>query len=165
MAERIKCKKDTKIIYNYLNGKPKNIRDDEFNYPTDWPENYEEDEGKLYGIKSSTLFSLALATGVKNNEKKPIGVGGVELSNKENFPDYLMPIMNAIAIYDSEDGIDVLKKEFSDITKDAEEYANGGIHSLNSEYQNNMDGIINEWHMEIEQIIEDERIIERIDNL
>lgn len=164
MAQRIKCQSDTKIIYNYLNGKPKKTLDAEFNYPADWPENYADDGGKLYGVKASILFSLAIALGYKNNQKKEFN-SGIEIANKDSFPKYLMPIINAIAIYDSEEGLDILMKECPELRINAEEYANGGITILNSLYQKNMDGIINDFHLEIKQIIEEKDILNRIEKL
>lgn len=163
MRERLICQKDTKIIYNYLKGKEKNVKDEEFNYPNDWPRNYESDGGKLFNIKASTLFSLALAIGYKKDNKKTID-SNKDLSNKKDIDYDIMTIIEAIAIY--EEGLDILKEDdLGEIYKSAEEYANGGIEFLNEEYQENMDGIINDWHLEIEKIMEEKNILERVKNL
>ena len=163
MRERLICQKDTKIIYNYLKGKEKNTNDEEFNYPDDWPRNYENDGGKLYNLKASILFSLALAIGYKKGKKKAID-SNKDLSNKKEIDFDLMTIIEAIAIY--EDGLDILKEEdLGEIYRNAEEYANGGIEYLNEEYQDNMDGIINDWHLEIEKTIKEKNILEKVKNL
>lgn len=163
MRERLICQKDTKIIYNYLKGKEKNPNDEEFNYPEDWPRNYEGDGGKLFNIKASTLFSLALAIGYKKGEKKSID-STKELSNKKDIDYDVMTIIEAIAIY--EESLDILKEDdLGEIYKNAEEYANGGIEFLNEEYQENMHGIINDWHLEIENIIKEKKILEKVKNL
>lgn len=160
MSERIKCQKDTKIFYNYLRGFKKNDEDPEFNYDDDWPVN----EGPLNNIKLSTLFALAFAFGYKNNLKKEIS-NYKDLSNPVNFEDFLMPMIDSIAIYGSDDGVDVLKAESKEIYNDAEEYANGGISKLMEDYIEDMDVIINEWHLDIDDMIEEKDIFNKIDTL
>lgn len=160
MSERIKCQKDKKIIYNYLKGSKFNNEDPEFDYDAKWPDNV----GPLKNIKLSTIFALAFSIGYKNNSKKKISLYK-DLSNPTNFEDFLMPMINAVAIVGHENKEDILNKELRDVYKNAEEYANGGIDILLEEYIEDMDTIINDWHLEIDDIIKNENIFNKIENL
>ena len=95
-SDRIKCQKDTKIIYDYLNGKYDIIS-------KDYPKNI----GALNGIKHSRLFTLALAYGINNGTKSELKVKE-DLANKTSFEDYLITLINAIAIYESDEGTNIL---------------------------------------------------------
>lgn len=158
MSERISCQKDTKIIYNYLSGFKKNENSDEYNYPKDWPDN----KGQLNGIKLSTIFALAFSMGYANNKRKELS-SFKDLSNPTNFEDYLMPMINAIAMFN--EGTEIMDEEPSEIYVNAQEYANEGIHILFDEYVDNMDDIIDEWHTDIDEIITENQIFEQIEEL
>ena len=158
MRERISCQKDTKMIYNYLSGFKKNVNNEEYNYPDDWAEN----RGQLNGVKLSTIFALAFSKGYANNKRKELS-SLKDLSNPTNFENYLMPMINAIAIFN--EGTDIMDEDPSEIYVNAEEYANEGIHILFDEYQDNMEDIIDEWHSDIDEIIAENQLLEQIENL
>lgn len=160
MSERIKCQKDKKIIYNYLKGSKKNDEDVEFDYDNSWPDN----NGPLKNIKLSTIFALAFSIGYKNNLKESLS-SQKDLSNPVNFEDFLMPMINSIAILNSDDGEEILHKEVRDIYKNAEEYANGGVDLLLNDYIEDMDTIINDWHLSIDETIKQNDIFNKIENL
>ena len=160
MSERIQCQKDKKIIYNYLKGDKRNSEDPESNFDTEWPDNI----GPLKKIKLSTIFALAFSIGYKNKLKKPISTRK-DLSNPNNFEDFLMPLINTVAIIDSDTKEEILDKETKEIYKSAEEYANGGIDILLKTYIEDMDTIINDWHLEIDDIIKEKDIFNKIENL
>lgn len=158
MSERISCQKDTKMIYNYLSGFKKNENNEEYNYPDEWVDN----NGQLNGVKLSTIFALAFSIGYANNKRKKLS-SLKDLSNPTNFENYLMPMINAIAIFNG--GTDIMDKELSEIYVDAQEYANGGIHILFDEYMDNMDDIIDEWHSDIDEIIIENHLLEQLEEL
>lgn len=158
MSERISCQKDTKMIYNYLSGTKKNANNEEYNYPNEWPDN----NGQLNGVKLSTIFALAFSIGYANNKRKKVS-SSKDLSNPTNFEDYLMPMINAIAIFN--EGTDIMNENASEIYVNAEEYANGGIHLLFEEYIDNMDDIIDEWHSDIDEIIAEKHLFEQLEEL
>ena len=161
MSERIKCQKDKKIIYNYLRGFKKNDEDAEFDYDNQWPDN----NGPLKNIKLSTIFALAFSIGYKNNQKEELSTLK-DLSNPTNFEDFLMPMINSIAIINSdEDREEILHKEPRDIYKNAEEYANSGVDLLLSDYIEDMDTIITDWHLDIDETIQQKDIFNKIENL
>lgn len=160
MSERIKCQKNKKIIYNYLTGSPKNPEDSEFNYDDEWPIN----DGPLSGVKLSNLFGLALSIGYANNSREKIS-SFKDLSNPVNFEDYLMPMIESIAIQESTKDIKILNDESKEIYAVSQEYANAGIDLLLEDYVENMDTIIDEWHSDIDDCIEDNNILEKIGNL
>lgn len=159
MSERIKCQKDKKIIYDYLTGSSKNPDGSEQDYG-DWPNN----DGPLVGVKLSNLFGLAFSIGYSNNSREIISVFN-DLSNPVNFDEYLMPMIESIAIHDSHKDIAILNEESKEIYSVSQEYANAGIDILLDEYIENMDTIIDEWHSDIDDYIEEKDILDKIENL
>lgn len=160
MSERIKCQKDTKIFYNYLKGSKKNEDEPEFDYDDSWPIN----NGPLKNIKLSTLFALAFSIGYKYRLREEIS-NYKDLSNPVNFEDFLMPMIDSVAIYDANNDLEILNKDKKEIYNAAEEYANGGIHKLMEDYLEDMDSIINEWHLDIDELIEEKDIFDKIQKL
>lgn len=161
MNERIKCNKKNKIYYNYFKGDEKNSEEPEFNYPEDWPQN----NGKLGNIAQHYSFALALAMGIKDN-KKDLSNSTLELFNPpKNFEKFLLPLINAVAIFESDEGIDVLNNDPQEIYLVAQQYANEGIQHLHELYLEDMDGIINDWHIEIDQMIKNKNILDKIEEL
>lgn len=161
MNERVKINKKNKIYYNYFKGDEKNSEEEEFNYPDDWPQN----DGKLSNIHQHYSFALALASGIKEG-KKDSSNSTLELFNPpKSFEKFLLPMINAVAIFESDDGLDVLNNDPQEIYVSAQQYANGGIQSLHELYLEDMDGIINDWHIEIDQIVKNKNIFDKIDDL
>jgi len=161
MNERVKINKKNKIYYNYFKGDEKNPEEAEFNYPDEWPEN----TGQLEGITQDNTFALAFALGFKNQDKD-FSNSTLELFNPpKSFEKFLLPMINAIAIYESDEGVDVLNEDPQDVYITAQQYANSGIVSLHELYIDDMEGIINDWHIEIEKIIKEKDIINKIDEL
>ncbi len=146
------------MIYNYLAGFKKNASNEEYNYPDDWVDNI----GQLNGVKLSSIFALAFSIGYANNKRKELS-SLRDLSNPTNFADYLMPMINAIAIFN--EGTEIMNEDSSKIYVNAQEYANEGIHILFDEYVDNMEDIIDEWHSDIDEIIAENRLFEQIEEL
>ena len=61
--------------------------------------------------------------------------------------------------------INILNEESKEIYLVSQEYANAGIDILLEEYIENMDTIIDEWHSDIDDYIEDNDVLEKISNL
>lgn len=159
MNERVKINKKNKIYYNYFKGDEKNPEEAEFNYPDEWPEN----TGQLKDITQDYSFALALALGIKK-DKKDLSNSTLELFNPpKSFEKFLLPMINAVAILESDEGVDVLNNDPQEIYIAAQQYANEGILTLHELYLEDMEGIINDWHIEIEKTIKDKDIINKID--
>ena len=161
MSSRIKCRASKKIIYNYLNGAEKNVNKPDYNYPDDFPDN----DGPLKDVKLSTLFMLAFALGYNNHVTDEITNPYEYLANKDSFDNYLLPLVKAIAIYESDKGIDILHEDDETIYDFAEQYANAGIDILNEKYQENMENIIGDFHMEIDNMIVNKHIFKKVADL
>ena len=157
MSSRIKCRDSKKIIYNYLNGAEKDVNKPDYNYPDDFLDN----EGPLKDVKLSTLFMLAFALGYNNQVTEKTNPYEY-LANQDSFDNYLLPLVKAIAIYESEKGIDILLEDEEVMYDFAQQYANAGIDILNEKYQENMTNIIDDFHMEIDKMIVDKHIFKKV---
>ena len=107
------------------------------------------------------IFTLALAFGYENNIRTPLVIKD-NFANKENFGEDLPSLINALAITKTDKGIDILGETPSDIYKVAEEYANGGLDYLNSEYLSGADEFIETLRIKILDLNKDDRIINKL---
>lgn len=160
MSKRIRCRDTKKIIYNYLNGAEKDVTKDDYNYPESFPENV----GPLKDVKHSTLFMLSFALGFNNQSTEKTNPYEF-LANPDSFDNYVLPLIKAIAIYESDEGIDVLHEDEEYFYEFAQEYANAGVDLLNEKYQNNMMNIIDDFHMEIDKMIVDKHVFKKVSDL
>ena len=160
MSSRIKCRDSKKIIYNYLNGAEKDVNKPDYNYPDHFPDN----DGPLKDVKLSTLFMLAFALGYNNQGTEKTNPYEY-LANPDSFDNYLLPLVKAIAIYESDKGIDILLEDEEVMYDFAQQYANAGIDILNERYQENMKNIIDDLHMEIDNMIVNKHIFKKVSDL
>lgn len=160
MSKRIRCRDSKKIIYNYLNGAEKDVNKKDYNYPDYFLDNV----GPLKDVKHSTLFMLAFAMGYNNQITEKTNPYEF-LANPDSFDNYLLPLVKAIAIYESDEGIDVLHEDAEVMYDFAQEYANAGIDILNEKYQENMMNIIDDLHMEIDKMIVNKHIFKKVSDL
>lgn len=113
---------------------------------------------------SRDIFSLALAFGYEKGMRVPIETKD-NFINKTNFGEILPSLINALAITKSEKGIEILAEDPSEIYRIAEEYANGGLEFLNSEYLDNTDGFIELLRLKLLDFNENNKIIDKLDEL
>ena len=85
--------------------------------------------------------------------------------NKTNFGETLPALINALAITKSTKGIQILAEDPVDVYQVAEEYANGGLDLLNSEYLENGDDFIEMLRLKILDFNKDDRILNKLDEL
>ena len=85
--------------------------------------------------------------------------------NSENFGDNLPSLINALAISKSEEGIQILAEDTSKIFEVAEEYANGGLPLLDSEYVGKEDQFIEKLRLLILKHNKDDRILKKIEEM
>ena len=85
--------------------------------------------------------------------------------NKTNFGETLPSLINALAITKSSKGIEILAEDPVDIYQVAEEYANGGLDLLNSEYLENGDEFIELLRLKILNFNKDNKILNKLEEL
>jgi hypothetical protein len=119
-------------------------------------------EGPLKGYNTSDIFLLSLAIGYSKSYPSPIKESD-PFVKPENFGKDLIPLTEAIAISESEEGIEILAKDKNEVYKLAEEYANAGIELLYAQYKGNEKNIITDWYREIYKDVKNKKMIEFID--
>lgn len=110
------------------------------------------------------IFRLALAFGYLNDIRLPIESKD-NFVNKTNFGETLPALINALAITNSDKGIEILAEDPVDVYQVAEEYANGGLDLLNSEYISNGDEFIEILRLKILDFNKDDKIIDKLKEL
>ena len=118
-------------------------------------------ENKKY---SRDIFTLALAYGYVNDIRLPLEIRD-NFVNKINFGETLPALINALAITKSSKGIEVLAEDPVDVYQVAEEYANGGLDLLNSEYAADADEFIEILRLKILDFNKDDKILKKLDEL
>lgn len=118
----------------------------------------------LNDISSKDIFLLALTIGYSELMPSPIDSPN-SFIKPESFGDVLLPLVHSIAITQSDKGVSILAEEQSDIYSFSEEYANAGIHYLNSRYHGNENKLIEDWRREIIKSFKKDKILERVDKL
>lgn len=113
---------------------------------------------------SRDIFTLAMAFGYINDIRMPIGSKD-NFVNKSNMGDILPALITSLAITKSDEGIEVLGKDSSDIYSVAEQYANGGLEILNSEYVGNEAEFIEKLRIQILKLNKDDRILKKLEEL
>lgn len=145
VASRLSREDGTNITYNGLLERPGPLSNKKKKYTRD-------------------IFTLALAFGYDMDIRTPIEIKD-NFANKENFGETLPSLINALAITKSGEGIDILGENPSDIYRVAEEYANGGLELLNSEYLNGADEFIEKLRIKILDLNKDDRILKKLEEL
>ena len=110
------------------------------------------------------IFRLALAYGYINDIRFPLESKD-NFVNKTNFGETLPSLINALAITKSSKGIEILAEDPVDIYQVAEEYANGGLDLLNSEYLENGDEFIELLRLKILNFNKDNKILNKLEEL
>lgn len=110
------------------------------------------------------IFRLALAYGYINGIRIPLGKKD-NFVNKTNFGETLPALINALAITKSPKGIQILAEDPVDVYQVAEEYANGGLDLLNSEYLENGDDFIEMLRLKILEFNKDNKILNKLEEL
>ena len=110
------------------------------------------------------IFRLALAYGYINDIRLPLESKD-NFVNKTNFGETLPSLINALAITKSSKGIEILAEDPVDIYQVAEEYANGGLDLLNSEYLENGDEFIELLRLKILNFNKDNKILNKLEEL
>lgn len=110
------------------------------------------------------IFRLALAFGYINDIRLPIETKD-NFVNKTNFGETLPALINSLAITKSSKGIEILAEDPVDVYQVAEEYANGGLDLLNSEYIINGDEFIELLRLKILDFNKDNKILEKLKEL
>lgn len=113
---------------------------------------------------SRDIFTLALAFGYMEDIRLSLDSKDNFL-NSENFGDNLPSLINALAISKSEEGIQILAEDTSKIFEVAEEYANGGLPLLDSEYVGKEDQFIEKLRLLILKHNKDDRILKKIEEM
>ncbi len=110
------------------------------------------------------IFRLALTYGYLNDIRLPLESKD-NFVNKTNFGETLPALINALAITKSSKGVEILADDPVDVYQVAEEYANGGLDLLNSEYLENGDDFIEILRLKILEFNKNNRILEKLDEL
>ncbi len=110
------------------------------------------------------IFRLALAYGYINDIRLPLQSKD-NFVNKTNFGETLPALINALAITKSSKGVEILAEDPVDVYQVAEEYANGGLDLLNSEYLENGDDFIEILRLKILEFNKDNRILKKLDEM
>ena len=110
------------------------------------------------------IFRLALAYGYLNDIRLPLETKD-NFVNKTNFGETLPALINALAITKSSKGVEILADDPVDVYQVAEEYANGGLDLLNSEYLENGDDFIEILRLKILEFNKNNKILEKLDEL
>ena len=113
---------------------------------------------------SKDIFTLALAFGYMNNIRTPIETKD-NFVNKTNFGDTLPALINSLAITKSDKGVEILAENSSEIYKISEEYANGGLEFLNSEYFSKGDAFIEMLRLKLLEFNKDNKILDKLEKL
>ena len=113
---------------------------------------------------SKDIFLLALAFGYERDLRVPINKKD-DFINKINFGETLLPLINALAITHSEKGLEILGETSDEIYEIAEEYANGGLEILNSEYLDNHTEFIELLRLKILNLNKDNEIINKLNEM
>lgn len=113
---------------------------------------------------SRDIFTLALAFGYMENIRLSLDSKD-NFINSENFGDNLPSLINALAISKSKEGIQILAEDTSKIYEVAEEYANGGLALLDSEYVGKEDQFIEKLRLIILKYNKNDRILKEIDEM
>ena len=110
------------------------------------------------------IFSLSLALGYRKGMRTALDKKD-DFLNEENFGDILPSLIKALAITKSDQGIEVLSEDSQVIYAVAEEYANVGLEILGSMYINHEDEFIEELRLDIQDLNENNRIINKLNEL
>ena len=145
VSDRLSREKGTSKIYNKLleNNGPLN---------------------KANKIHSKDIFALALAYGYSRGSRLPIE-SRQQFINKNNFGKDLPSLINALAITKSKEGIEILAEDTPKIYKFAEEYANGGLDILESEYIGGEDEFIEKLRLTLLKLNKEDKIINKLKEL
>lgn len=145
VSYRLSREKGTNDDYNNLLNRPGPLNSEKKKYTRD-------------------IFTLALAFGYLEGIRMPLESKD-NFVNKTNFGEYLPALINALAITKSSEGIEILAQDPSEIYQVAEEYANGGLDFLNSEYSGNGDRFIEILRLKILELNKDDKILKKLDEL
>lgn len=110
---------------------------------------------------SRDIFRLALVFGYINDIRLPLESKDNFL-NKTNFGETLPALINALAITKSNKGVEILADDPVDIYQVAEEYANGGLDLLNSEYIGNGDEFIEILRLKLLKFNKNDKILNKL---
>lgn len=115
-------------------------------------------------IYSRDIFLLALAYGYQNNVKLPLEKRK-QFIRSENFGKNLPPLVKSLAVSKSDMGIEILAENTPDIYDCAEQYANGGLDLLDSEYSANTDEFVEKLRLRLLKLNKGDRILKKLDEL
>ena len=118
-------------------------------------------DNKIY---SRDIFALALAYGYQNNIKLPLEKRK-QFIRSENFGKNLPALLKALAVSKSEKGIEILAENTPEIYNFAEQYANGGLDLLDSDYSGNTDEFIEKLRLRILKLNKDDKILKKLEEL
>lgn len=142
---RLSRENGTNIIYNDLLNRSGPLSSDKKKYTRD-------------------IFRLALAYGYINDIRLPLETKD-NFVNKTNFGETLPALINALAITKSDKGVEILADDPVNVYQVAEEYANGGLDLLNSEYISNGDEFIEILRLKILDFNKDNKILDKLKEL
>lgn len=142
---RLSRENGTNLIYNDLLNRSGPLSSDKKKYTRD-------------------IFRLALAYGYLNDIRLPIESKD-NFVNKTNFGETLPALINALAITQSDNGVEILADDPVNVYQVAEEYANGGLDLLNSEYISNGDEFIEILRLKILDFNKDNKILDKLKEL
>lgn len=145
VSYRLSRDKGTNVVYSNLLSRPGPLNSEKKKYSRD-------------------IFRLALAFGYLEGIRMPLESKD-NFVNKTNFGESLPALINALAITKSSKGIEVLAEDPGVIYSVAEEYANGGLDFLNSEYLDNGDEFIEILRLKLLDLNKDNKILDKLDEL
>lgn len=145
VSYRLSRDKGTNVVYNNLLNRPGPLNSEKKKYSRD-------------------IFRLALAFGYLEGIRLPL-MSKDNFVNKTNFGESLPALINALAITKSSKGIEILAEDPGEIYSVAEEYANGGLDFLNSEYLGNGDEFIEILRLKLLDLNKNNKILDKLDEL
>lgn len=113
---------------------------------------------------SRDIFILALAYGYINNIRIPLEKSE-QFVNYENMGDNLPVFLKALGITNSDEGVEILSAIPSEIYEVSEQYANGGLDLLNSEYVGHEDEFIENLRLKIIELNDNDKILDKVKEL
>lgn len=145
VSYRLSRDKGTNVVYNNLLNRQGPLNSEKKKYTRD-------------------IFRLALAFGYMEGIRMPLESKD-NFVNKTNFGESLPALINALAITKSSKGIEILGEDPGEIYQFAEEYANGGLDFLNTEYLSNGDDFIEILRLKLLDLNKDNRILDKLEEL